>query len=494
MYTKTENGAVVYSTSGHTLLDLNFNALGMRHKDAETIVGLFAKAYSEDPLLAVRWLFYAGDIRQGMGERRLFRTILPYVAARHPNVLKHVAEYNRFDSLLPLLDDEKLGPVVAGLIKTQVLEDLENLKNNKSISLLGKWLPSINASSTKTRHYARILSTALFDNHKTYRKTCATLRKAIDVVEVKMCNKDWSSIDYPKVPGVAVHRYRKAFNRNDMVRFGEFNVKVMKGEVKKNAATVSPAELVYSYVGYADNYNKKYTPSIDVEASWKALPNMMKEGLSILPVCDVSGSMLTNRIDDKSEIRPLHASIGFSIYCATRNQCPAFKNKVMTFSKTPSLVDLKGDNLAADVTTLMDRKNVGFDTNIQKVFEAYLQSLIASRVPTNAVLPTIVIFSDMEFNHEAPYHMGFKNEDPTLFAAIRNKFIEAGYDLPRIVLWNLCSRNGGVPLQTNAAGLVMISGLNQATMDMVFCEKTDPFDILCDKLNSERYSKITLEG
>ena len=88
--------------------------------------------------------------------------------------------------------------------------------------------------------------------------------------------------------------------------------------------------------------------------------------------------------------------------------------------------------------------------------------------------------------------MGFNNEDPTLFAAIRRKFIEAGYDLPRIVLWNLCSRNGGVPLQTNAAGLVMISGLNQATMDMVFCEKTDPFEILCDKLNSERYAKITL--
>ena len=40
----------------------------------------------------------------------------------------------------------------------------------------------------------------------------------------------------------------------------------------------------------------------------------------------------------------------------------------------------------------------------------------------------------------------------------------------------------------------MISGLNQATMDMVFCDKTDPFEILRDKLNSERYNQITLEG
>ena len=68
MYTKTENGAVVFDSTGHTLLDLNFNALGMRKKDPNTIVSIFAKAYDENPLLAVRWLFYAGDIRQGMGE------------------------------------------------------------------------------------------------------------------------------------------------------------------------------------------------------------------------------------------------------------------------------------------------------------------------------------------------------------------------------------------------------------------------------------------
>lgn len=494
MYTHTENGAVVYSSSDHTLLDLNFNALGMRRMNAETIVGLFAKAYSEDPLLAVRWLFYAGDIRQGMGERRLFRTILPYVAARHPHVLKYVAEYNRFDSLLPLLDDDKLGPVVAGIIGTQVHEDLENLKNHKSVSLLGKWLPSINASSTQTRHYARILSTALFDNHKTYRKTCAALRKAIDVVEVKMCNKDWSSIEYQKVPGVAVHRYRKAFNRNDMVRFGEFNVKVMKGEAKKNSATVSPAELAYSYMGNNGFYGKTYTPSIDVEASWKALPNLLKDNLSILPVCDVSSSMFDNRISDKTNMRPLHAAIGFSIYCANHNQCPAFKNKVMTFSQRPSLISLGGQTLAADITKMVIPNNVGYNTNIMAVFELYLKSLVDSHIPTSATLPTIVIFSDMEFDKEAPHYMGFKNDDPCLFAAIRRKFIDAGYDLPRIVLWNLSSRSGGVPLRTNDAGLVMISGLNQATMDMVFMEKTDPFEILCDKLNSARYSNITLEG
>ena len=501
MYTKTENGAVVFDSTGHTLLDLNFNALGMRKKDPNTIVSIFAKAYDENPLLAVRWLFYAGDIRQGMGERRLFRTILPYVAKRHPHGLQFVGEYNRFDSLLPLLDDSELGPIVAGLIKNQVLADLDNLKAGKSISLLGKWLPSINASSTKTRHYARIISSALFEDHKTYRKTCATLRKAIDIVETKMCEKNWGLIDYSKVPGVAVHRYRKAFGRNDTIRFAEFNVKAAKGEVKKNAATVSAAELAFAYTKEISGYSytsylngHKFNPDLAVEASWKAMPDFMKAGYSILPVCDISGSMLDCKIDDKSNLRPFDAAIGLSVYCADRNHCPAFKNKVMTFSESPKLVDVNGATLAEKVGQITTRDNLAFNTDIMKVFRLYLKTLVDNNIPTDAELPTILIFSDMEFDREAPRNMKFRNEDPTLFAAIRRAFNQHGYDLPRLVLWNLSSRSGGAPLRTNAAGLVMISGLSQVTMDMVFADKTDPFEILCDKLNSERYNQIKLEG
>lgn len=493
MFTKTENGAVVFDSTGHTLLDLNFNALGMRKKDPSTIVSIFAKAYEEDPLLAVRWLFYAGDIRQGMGERRLFRTILPYVAKRHPHVLQFVGEYNRFDSLLPLLDDSELGPVVAGLIKNQVIADLDNLKAGKSISLLGKWLPSINASSDKTRKYARILSTALFDSHKTYRKTCATLRKAIDIVETKMCEKQWDSIDYSKVPGVAVHRYRKAFNRNDTIRFADFNVKAVKGEVKKNAGTLSPAEIVYSYLKNFQ-YDPSFTPDLAVEASWKAMPDLMKDGYSILPVCDVSESMQNVRIDPKSGIRPIDAAIGLSLYCANHNHCAAFKNKIISFSGIPKFIDADGSTVADNINRIMRRGNRGYNTDIVKVFELYLSTLLGAGIPTDAVLPTLVIFSDMEFDKEAPGNMGFRNEDPTLFNSIRRKYNHYGYELPRLVLWNLASRNGGAPMRTNAAGIVMISGLNQATMDMVFCDKTDPFEILCDKLNSERYNQIKLEG
>jgi hypothetical protein len=154
---------------------------------------------------------------------------------------------------------------------------------------------------------------------------------------------------------------------------------------------------------------------------------------------------------------------------------------------------VSGNSLAQDITLIMRSGNVGYNTNVVAVFERYLNALIANKIPTNAVLPTVVIFSDMEFDSDAPMHMGFRNNDRTLFDGIRAKFKSYGYDLPRMVLWNLCSRTGGAPLRTNDAGLVMISGLNQATMDMVFSDRVDPFEILKEKLNGKRYSQITLD-
>lgn len=489
MYTRSENGAVMHASSGHTLLDLNFNALGMRKLSSEKIVDLFSKAYAEDKQLAVRWLFYAGDIREGMGERHLFRSALPFVAKRHQHLLKFVGEYNRFDSLLPMLDDAELSGPVLNLIKDQFNADLANLKAGRSVSLLGKWLPSINASSKKTRHYAKIVSRALFDSHRTYRNACSMLREYIDVVERKMCSGQWGLVEYSKVPGVAIHRYREAFNKHDLARFTEFNAKVLKGEAKKNAATVSSAELVHSY---RYGYNSVKNVDAAIEASWAALPDLLANDYSIIPVCDISESMTNCTISDATSAQVLDAAVGLSLYCARYNKCPAFRNKVMTFSSTPKFVDVDAPTLRENIKRIMASPNKGYSTNITRMFEAYLNALIGSGVPVNAKLPTLVIFSDMEFDREAPRNMGF-DDSPTLFDAIRRKFKQYGYDLPRLVLWNLSSRSGGVAVRTNPAGIVMLSGVSAMTMDMIFSNRTDPFDILCDKLNGKRYQQITLE-
>lgn len=70
-----ENGAPTYRTTGSACLDL-FGTIGaMQNAKEEEICVRFLEAYLEDPDLAMKILFFARDVRGGMGERRVFRVI-----------------------------------------------------------------------------------------------------------------------------------------------------------------------------------------------------------------------------------------------------------------------------------------------------------------------------------------------------------------------------------------------------------------------------------
>lgn len=99
--TYTENGAAARNTSGDARLDL-FALIGsLRSADPERIELLFAEAYRADPLFALKILFYARDIREGLGERRVFQILLQYLAKYHPQDvianLDLIGVYGRFD-------------------------------------------------------------------------------------------------------------------------------------------------------------------------------------------------------------------------------------------------------------------------------------------------------------------------------------------------------------------------------------------------------------
>jgi len=157
-YSMTENGALGYRTTGKELLDLNFAVASLRRATPSEIANRFTKAFFEDKIVAMKWLFFARDVRGGLGERRLFRTILSNMAHTNPEyivpLLELVPEYGRYDDLWCLLDTE-LQKDVLDVISKQLTEDIQNLKEGKGISLLAKWLPSPNASSKTTKRYAK---------------------------------------------------------------------------------------------------------------------------------------------------------------------------------------------------------------------------------------------------------------------------------------------------------------------------------------------------
>ena len=104
--TFTENGAVTYRSSLSDCVDYFARIGGMRHESGEDINKIFARAYAEDPDIAMKLLFYTRDVRGGIGERRIFRTIIKELSSSHTESVRknieYIAEYGRYDDLFVL--------------------------------------------------------------------------------------------------------------------------------------------------------------------------------------------------------------------------------------------------------------------------------------------------------------------------------------------------------------------------------------------------------
>lgn len=489
----TENGAVGYRTSGKALLDLNFSVASLRSASENEICSRFMKAFVEDKVLAMKWLFYARDVRGGLGERRLMRVVLPQLIKSNPesvlSLITLIPEYGRFDDLWCLLDNPDAAKLICAYVDSMLRADWHHMLANQPISLLAKWMPSINASSAQTKKYGKQLCRALHMSEANYRKSLSRMRKYLDVVERKMSAKHWEEIKYEAVPSRANLIYNSAFLRNDEARRREFLAKLDKGETKINASTLFPHDIVHKY-GYGYRYLKPCDPAI--EALWKALPDTVKDCGNTIVVADGSGSMLS--CVGNTSVSALSVANALAVYFAERSS-GQFKDKYITFSENPRLVDLSGAHTLHHKLQIAQRYDEVANTNIEKVFDLILSTAISNRMKQADLPQNILIISDMEFdscavtgNHGRNY--SFTRPDARLFDVIAKRFKDAGYEMPRLVFWNVCSRTGTIPVKQNNLGVALVSGFSVNIVKMVMSGKTDPYECLLETLNSERYAPV----
>lgn len=482
----TENGAVGYRTSGKELLDLNFAVSSLRNETPEQIKRRFAKAFYEDKLLAIKWLFFAGDVRGGLGERRLFRIAMSYLTDTEPDVAKKllplIPYYTRWDNLVVLIDTP-LGEEVAKIIKQQLDTDMRNMGAKKDISLCAKWLPSANASSQETRRLAKQVILKLGITERQYRKMLSSLRSYLHVVEVKMSKREWNDIDYPSVPSRANLIYNNAFLRNDEQRRREYLSRLQKGETKINTSVLFPHDIVHKYDGGNSWFGHRLNPTdTALEEMWKALPNYVQGNSNTICVADGSGSM-TSTIGG-TNVSALSVANALAIYFSERSS-GQFKDKYITFSTNPKLVDFSKCSTLRDKIGIALAHNEVADTNIEAVFNLILKTAINSKMSQSDMPANILILSDMEFNSAVA-----GNPTKRLFDSIASRYETHGYKLPRLVFWNIMSRTGTIPVKENDLGVALISGFSPSIVKMVLSNSTDPFECLLEQLNSERYAPV----
>ena len=475
----TENGAVTNESNGDFCLDL-FATIGAirREKDCD-IVSRFVKAYAENKDIATKILFFARDIRGGLGERRVFRILLKWLAEHEEETvqknLPFIAEYGRYDDMLVLLGTPCEKYVLA-LYKAQLDEDRKAMEEKREVSLLAKWLPSINTSNKATVAAAKKIAKSFEMSEAAYRKTLTALRAYIKIIENNLRKKEYT-FDYEKQPSKAMYKYRKAFLRNDRERYTAFLNKVQKGEAKLNASTLAPYELVDPFLcgGYMRKLTKEEKAALN--ATWGALPDYGTDENAIA-VIDTSGSMYCTG-------RPCAASVALSlgIYFAEHTK-GYFKNHFIKFSARPRLIELKGETFADKLCYLASFSEVA-NTNIEGVFNLILQAAVKNKLSQSELPAKLYVISDMEFD------AAVENAELSNFENAKAKFARFGYELPTIVFWNVASRNMQQPVRKSDKGVVLVSGCTPRLFALVASGETNPLDFMLEVVNSERYAKIS---
>lgn len=472
----TENQAMAYSTTDSALLDL-FGTIGaLRDRSEEDIIDKFRLAFLEDEYLAVKMLFYAGNIRGGLGERRTFKVILNWLGKNFPEWVEanlfNIAHYNRWDSIFALIGTA-VEESVWEIISIQLISDLDSAALGNSISLLAKWLPSPKTASKKTMALARLVRHKLGLSEKKYRQMLSSLRKCLDVVEVKMSARKWEDIDFSTVPSYAMKNYGRAFARNCPEGFEKYLDRVINGKEKITAGTLYPYDLV-------GQIRRGQGNPVVIEEQWKALPNYL-EGINaeanILVMADVSGSM-----EWANNGRPMNTSIGLAIYFAQRNK-GLFNGVYMTFTDSPRFMKI---NKRASLEQLVDdveRKGVGYNTNLEKAFKNLLHLATMNHVPQSEMPKALVIISDMEIDNYIS-HFGLD-----FVETMKLKFKEEGYTMPQLVCWNVEARND--TFLTKGEDTLVVSGQSASVFKNIVngIGKT-AYQLMIDTLNGEEYDDV----
>lgn len=453
---RTENGALSIESTMDARLNLFFKTV--RNIDSFRLFNLIDKSWEVDKLHTMKILLNWRDCRGGKGDYNMFIDAMEHIAKKEPEWLHvnidNIPEYGRF------LDLVKIWHVVPTsqtyIMKFLVDQLINDHESTESISLLAKWIPTEKKQWDKG--FVKALCKVLFNtdyvksNHiKRLRTEYITpLRAKLKIIEHNLVNRDYT-FPYEAVPSCAMKKYKKAFTKNDGVRFTSFIEDVKSGKKKINASQVYPHDLVCKYI-------KGDEEDAVIEEQWKVISeNVTKLGAfdQSVVVCDVSGSM---------QGTPMEVAIALGLLS---------KNKLITFSEYPRLHDVPyHESLHKQVKNVMNM-DWGCNTNLEKVIDLL--------VKFNEPIKRVYIFSDMQFDAAVSCN-------DTHFDQIKKKF---GESMPQIIFWNLRGDTSDFPAQINDNGVVMLSGYSPSLLKMITnAEDINPLNAMLSLIESDRYSKV----
>jgi hypothetical protein len=457
---RTANGMKARKSTANACVDLFFKAGAMRGK---AIVPAFTAALAENREYALRIAAWLRDVRGGAGERQLFRDILVHLENTDPEAAKaliaKVPELGRWDDLFVFKTKQ---------MKSEAYTMLGDALRERN-GLAAKWTPRKGEVAREIREFFGM-------SPKFYRKSLVEMTK---VVESQMCAKEWDEINFSHVPSVAASRYKKAFNRNTPT-YAAYVQSLVKGDnpqVKVNASAVYPYDVLKGRINtYGVSFDK--TELDLIQKQWEALPNFVGDA-SILPLVDVSGSM-SCPAGQNSKLTCLEVAVSLGLYLADKNK-GKFKDTFLTFSGSPELLHLKG-NINQKIDQMVKSK-WAMDTNLHKALDKILKTAVDAGVPQEEMPKMLLILSDMQFNDCVTF-------DDSAMQMIQRKYESAGYEVPKLVFWNLNAKDNA-PVKFDESGTALVSGFSPAIVKPLLSgnlEKFTPEAVMLETIMQDRYA------
>ena len=500
-FTYTENGGVTHKTTKSDLLDMFAMGAAYRNRSDADVILLFKNAFEENPLYALRCLFYIRDIRGGQGERRFFRVCMKWLANNHTvtarRMLQHVPEFGRWDDLYVFVGTP-LEMSAFRMMYDQLALDVQC----KTPSLLAKWLKSENTSSNESRRLGRITRHYFNMTSRQYRKTLSILRSRINVLEKLMSENRWDEIEFDKIPSRAGMIYKNAFARHDLERAKNENVQTYAEFAKDQTKTVN-AKALYPYECVAEatkvmgcDYYWR-TPNVDLNDTKRLMVNKYWDNLADyfqnstfngIAVVDTSGSMTGYEAS-----APINVAISLGLYCAEHNNGP-FANHYISFSSRPQMIRTEGVDFCDKVQRIY-RTNLCENTNIEATFDLLLDVATRPGVKREDIPQNIIVISDMEFDAATRSSYWSHNDSKmnsrnaeTVLEGIARKWAAYGLEMPHLIFWNVDARQNNIPMLGNGR-ISYVSGFSPSIFETIMSGKTG-YELMMEKLNSERYACI----
>jgi len=505
---RTWNNAITNESTLNFNLDMFAYSSRNFIQDYEKNKNRFKNALIENDDIALANLLYTLDIRNGKGERALFKSYFSALIEMNKDyaiqILPYISELGRWDYVFEGIGTE-IEEAVYDFVRAYLMMDIKNYNNNKPVSLLAKWLPSIKTHNKKN-YFAIELAKKLNLTEKDYRKILFKLRDKLNIVEKHITNKEYEKIDYISVPSKAMIKYKNLFFAKDEVRFKEF-IEELKASKKTKYDNLFMNDFVKMYLDnlrkigvnyfYGKTIKKAYKNSISVpikDLSLKELEDrqvllqrfrdeknlintMWKKqskiefDKNVLVIADTSGSM---------QGTPFEIAISLAIYISQNNKSEQWRNKFIIFSS--DCIEYSYDK-DAEFTDIIDEIPLIVDnTNIDRVFKKILNDSLEKNLPQ---LDEVIIISDMEFDAVQ------NKSDMSNFKYWKSEFAKHNYKLPKIIFWNVARNVSSFPVTKLDYGTCLVSGYSKNILKSIIdIEDFDPIDIMLKTLEENNYFEM----